>query len=70
MDGIKNKNVPIIKVFLKSTALPKPLKIPSNVKAIALNGWASITNQKKLWKISITILLELKNCPINGYNRM
>jgi hypothetical protein len=30
--------VAIVKVFLKITALPNPLKIPSKVKAIALNG--------------------------------
>ena len=53
-NGIKNKNVPTIKVFLKSTAFPKPLKIPSNVKAIELNGWARITIQNIFSKISIT----------------
>ena len=67
-DGIKNRNVPIMSVFLKSTALPRPLKIPSKVKAIEFRGWAIITIQKKLSKLSITSLLELKNSPINGYN--
>ena len=33
-------------VFLKSTALPRPLKIPSKVKAIEFRGWAIITIQK------------------------
>ena len=64
-DGIKNRNVPIMSVFLKSTALPRPLKIPSKVKAIEFRGWAIITIQKKLSKLSITSLLELKNSPVD-----
>ena len=46
-------------MFLKSTAFPKPLKIPSNVKAIELNGWARITIQNIYSKISITFPFEL-----------
>ena len=56
-------------MFLKSTAFPKPLKIPSNVKAIELNGWARITIQNIFSKISITFSFELNTLPINGYKR-
>tara|TARA_Y100001978_G_scaffold203157_1_gene227088 strand:- start:22 stop:204 length:183 start_codon:yes stop_codon:yes gene_type:complete len=44
--GIKIKNVACIKVFLNSFALPIPLKIPSKVNAMELNGCARMMIQK------------------------
>ena len=44
--GIKIKNVACIKVFLNSFALPIPLKIPSKVNAMELNGCAMMMTQK------------------------
>ena len=63
---MKKKNVPIIRVFLRSTALPRPLKIPSKVNAIELNGCAIITIQKMLLKIMLTFSSGLNNLPIYG----
>ena len=64
--GMNTNKDPIMSVFLKYTAIPKPLKIPSNVKAIELNGCAIIIIQKVLLNRVITSGFSLNKLPITG----
>ena len=61
--GKNTRMVPVIKVFLKKTASPNPLKMPSNVKAIELKGCDIMTIQKVASKAWVTMGLSLNTGP-------